>query len=385
MNEDTRTRPSVLQRGAEWVANRGVLPTSLRAVLGYYADSGVFDYSALQLKSQVDETIDGIVADANATVERALEREFGRQDVTFEYDTKLTMPAELTLGYVYRQIVEDAPSGVDPVADGEEAPGEFRQRVEHVEATTALVVEALLDGDMRDAVNDEEFEDFAVDFPLASEEERRRVAVVAQEALQSSIEERFESFPAAVREAYDWAVDVSERHQDRDDHFRELMRALESGEDGATGTVRADYKFATFEEPPALFDEVERDLPYLKTQYRRVGVIYDGMIDMYREAGFDVPDEFKKSIVLSIIGAQVWLDDVDDYEDDVAEGQLTPVTAEYLMADSDQVAYERVVEITRRYLELAQTYATRSGTPLTGIAVEYIWRMGDPSVLPGSS
>jgi len=41
---------------------------------------------------------------------------FGRQDVTFEYDTKLTMPVELTLSHLYRRALEKAPPGVNPVA-----------------------------------------------------------------------------------------------------------------------------------------------------------------------------------------------------------------------------------------------------------------------------
>jgi hypothetical protein len=107
------------------------------------------------------------------------------------------------------------------------------------------------------------------------------------------------------------------------------------------------------------------------------------MLDLYRLAGLDIDDEFAKAIVLAIIGAQVWLDDVDDYDDDRAEGQLTPVTAEYLLAPDDEAAYRRVVDVTEQYLDLAKTYATAADSPLTGVAVEYIYRSGDPGVLPG--
>jgi nucleotide-binding universal stress UspA family protein len=108
------------------------------------------------------------------------------------------------------------------------------------------------------------------------------------------------------------------------------------------------------------------------------------MLDAYRGIGFEIPDAFGTSIVLAIIGAQIWLDDVDDYRDDVAEGQLTPVTAEYVLAGDDATAYENVVSITERYLDLARAHAEAAGSPLNGIAIEYILRSGEPGRLPGS-
>jgi hypothetical protein len=78
----------------------------------------------------------------------------------------------------------------------------------------------------------------------------------------------------------------------------------------------------------------------------------------------------------------VWLDDVDDYEDDVADGQLTPVTAEYLLADSDRAAFETVVEVSETYFDRARRFADAADSTLTGIAVEYILRSGDASRLP---
>ncbi|MFC6737304.1 hypothetical protein ACFQEQ_13775 [Halolamina salina] len=150
----------------------------------------------------------------------------------------------------------------------------------------------------------------------------------------------------------------------------------------AREALREEYKHAAFEGTPELFDETELDLPYLVTQYGRVGVIYHGMVEMFREAGVELSPEFERAVVLSIIGAQVWLDDVDDFAADVREGQLTPVTAEYLLADSDADAYERVVSITESYLDAARDAADTSDAPITGIAVEYIRQDGDPGKLP---
>ncbi len=55
----------------------------------------------------------------------------------------------------------------------------------------------------------------------ASEADRRRVAEVAQSALQSQLDGLFEDMPPVVENAYQWAVDYSEAHQDRDDYFRD--------------------------------------------------------------------------------------------------------------------------------------------------------------------
>ncbi|MBV0900862.1 hypothetical protein [Haloarcula salina] len=403
----------VLKTGAGALADRRRLPTALRAVLGYYADTGVFDYASLSLKSEIDDRTEQMVDDVTARVEDALEAEFG-QPVDFSYDTKLILPAQLTLGYVYRNARQQAPGDpvIDAIADGvpavdetalEQGPAQDlapREMVVRAEQMTRLSIEALLDGDMRDAINDEEFEDFEVEFEAGegdrrepskrrepwsgSEADRRRVAEVAQEALQSHLDGLLEDMPPVVAEAYQWAVDYSEAHQARDEHFRDLMTAAEDGDEDALDAVREEYKFATYDEEPATFTEREKALPYSKTQYARVGVIYDGMLDLYRLAGLDIDREFAKAIVLAIIGAQVWLDDVDDYDDDRREGQLTPVTAEYLLAPDDEAAYRRVVDVTEQYLDLAKTYATEADSPLTGVAVEYIYRSGVPGVLPGN-
>ncbi|NHN62778.1 hypothetical protein G9463_05595 [Haloarcula sp. JP-Z28] len=385
----------VLKTGAGVLADRRRLPTALRAVLGYYADTGVFDAGSLSLKSEIDERTEAMVNDVTDRIEDALEDEFGRP-VEFSYDTKLILPAQLTLGYVYRNARQQAPGDpvIDAIADGvptvdetalEQGPAQDlapREMVVRAEQMTRLSIEALIDGDMRDAINDDEFEDFEVDFD-ASEADRRRVAEVAQSALQSHLDGLLEDMPPVVENAYQWAVDYSEAHQDRDDYFRELMTAAEDGDADALTDIREAYKFAEYGEEPATLTETEKELPYSKTQYARVGVLYDGMLDLYRLAGLDIDDEFAKAIVLAIIGAQVWLDDVDDYDDDRAEGQLTPVTAEYLLAPDDEAAYRRVVDVTEQYLDLAKSYATAADSPLTGVAVEYIYRSGDPDVLPG--
>ena len=375
------------------------LPTAQRAILGYYAETGRFDYRALAIKSAVDDTLEAILDEVYGDVAERLEDAFDVDGVSFRYETKLTLPAELTLGYLYRRALARSTPGYDPIADGSSRlralPGrsradpsvpanrEAREYVERAEETTALVVQALLDGDMRDAINDDEFADFVVEIPGRTAPDRRRVATVAQAHLQDVVEAAFDRAPDDVRAAYDAAVERSEAHQERDDRFRDLLSAAREGAPGATDRIEDEYKFAPV--PADLpFDDRLRDLPYLKTQYDRVGVIYDGMLDAYRGIGFEIPVAFGSSIVLAIVGAQIWLDDVDDYHDDVAEGQLTPVTAEYALASADAAAYESVVAVADRYFDLAREYAEAAGSPLNGIAVEYILRSGDPTRLPGS-
>ncbi len=412
---------------ADRLAGVGALPTPARAVFSHYAEGGTLELSAIRLQRHVENEVERMVEDAYADVEATLAAEFGRDSVEFAYDTKLTMPVELTLSHLYRRAIERAPPGVDPISGTRRTdPVSKLQRrfatypesveliteVRRAEQVAELVVVALLDGDMRDAINDGEYEDFYVDFEV-DEGDRGRVASIAQEVLQAAVQERFAAFPDSVRAAYDQAVERSEAHQDRDPHFRELMvdavRAaeadavteamVEDAEESAEGpreeldgeaareALRAEYKFADFAEsgfddPPELFAEAEYELPYLVTQYGRVGVIYHGMVEMFREAGIELSKPFERSVVLAIVGAQLWLDDVDDFDADMAEGQLTPVTAEYLLAESDGAAYEAVVSITETYLDRARDAAHDSGAPVTGIAVEYIRHSGEPEKLP---
>ena len=380
----------VIKTGAAVLADSSTLPTAVRSVLGYYADTGVFDYGSLSLKSEIDDRTDRMLEDIYDRIEDALAEEFGHP-VSFRYDTKLILPAQLTLGYVYRNarqqtdadpVATEIATGVPPVEEtaSDETPTLTpREQVVRAEQMTRLSIEVLVDGDMRDAINDAEFDDFEVD----CDADRRRVAEVAQATLQSHLDGLLAELPDRVTEAYQWAVDYSEAHQDRDDYFRDLLDRAEDGAEDALSAIRSEYKFADYDEPPATLSAAEQDLPYSKTQYARVGVIYDGMLDLYRLAGLDIDDDFAKAIVLAIIGAQVWLDDVDDYAADRAQGQLTPVTAEYLLAPDDRAAANHALDITEQYLDLAKQYATAADSPLTGVAVEYIFRSGDPSVLPG--
>jgi hypothetical protein len=412
---------------ADRLAGVDALPTPARAVFSHYAEGGTLELSAIRLRQRVEDEVDAIVDDAYEDVEAAIAAEFGRESVTFSYDTKLTMPVELTLSHLYRRALADAPPGVDPIdgtrrtdpvsrvrrrfANGDEGgknePRDLVSEVRRAEEVAELVVVALLDGDMRDAINDAEYEDFNVDFDIA-EADRARVADIAQEVLQAAVQERFAAFPDAVRAAYDDAVERSEAHQDRDPHFRDLMvdavRVAEADAveevtvgdeadepeqadeevdaEAARDALRTEYKHAGFDDPPDLFADAELDLPYLVTQYGRVGVIYHGMVEMFREAGINLSKPFERAVVLAIIGAQLWLDDVDDFAADMGEGQLTPVTAEYLLAETDTEAYEEVVGITETYLDRARDAAQSSDAPVTGIAVEYIRHSGEPEKLP---
>ncbi|MFT4945405.1 MAG: hypothetical protein ACI9K3_001352 [Halovenus sp.] len=350
----------MFHRSAEWLANRDRLPDSARAVVGYYGDTGVFDYRSLLLKRRVDSVVEGMLDRLFAEVGRVVADELGYDEVVLRYDTKLVLPAKLTLGRLYREL----------------------EPADHLRAEemTRLAVEALIDGDMRDAINDEEFEDFEFDVDL-DERERRRAAELAQEHMQHRVEKQLAAYSSSVRETYEWAVERSNAHQARDERFRELMAEVQRGETPPE-RLATEYRDAAFDDPPALFTEAELSVPYIKTQYDRVGVLYDAMLGMYRESGLPVDRSFQRAIVLAIIGAQIWLDDIDDFEDDLRSGQLTPVTAEYLLAGEGDDPRGGVVSVGRQYLDRAQAEATAAGSPLTGIAIEYILRSGDPDALP---
>jgi hypothetical protein len=440
------TDRGVVARVARRLAASDLVPTAQRAVLGHYAETGTLDYRALGLKSRVDDATAEILATLYGDVEEALCEAFGVDDVDFRYETKLTLPAELTLGYLFRRARSRAEGGYDPVADDPAPSGRrlslptlagrpdgavHRRRanreadalVREARETTAFVVAALLDGDMRDAINDDEFEDFVVD--LEGDVDRRRVATVAQSCLEERVAAGFAAYPDGVRAAYDHAVEVSEAHQDQDERFRALLAAAgggdasadartdadanadvgEGGSEGENGgedgqdtdgagaeltpeaareAIEAEYKHRPMADDDHPFTDAELDLPYLATQYDRVGVIYHGMLEMYRHAGFEIEETFERSIVFTIIGAQVWVDDVDDYAADVAEDQLTPVTAEYVLADSDREAFEAVVDVAEAYFDRGRSYAEAADSTLTGLAVEYVLRSGDVSHLPGA-
>lgn len=396
------TEASIPQRAAASVAARRALPTSVRAVLGYYSDTGDLALGSLELKRYVDQYVESVIESAFEPVEAAVAAEFDVPEdrVEFDYDTKLTMPAELTLSHLFGRVRAEVDGQLNPLTGdrdtgllgsasgilGDDGSGETnltdaRDRLATIRSVTELVVVALIDGDMRDAINDEEYEDFVVGFP-AAETDRARIAEVAQAELREQVDELFEQFPDVVEERYTDAVDFSEAHQDRDPYFRELMSRAERGEEDAVQAIAEEYKFGEFDDPPALFTDTELSLPYLKTQYGRVGVIYHGMIEMYRAAGVEIEPSFERSIVFAIIGAQIWLDDVDDYRADVQETQLTPVTAEYLLADDD-AALGSVVGITNQYLTAAKEYAAATDSGLAGIGADYILRSGSADVLPG--
>ncbi|MEZ3116012.1 hypothetical protein RYH80_08780 [Halobaculum sp. MBLA0147] len=399
----TEGSPRLRRRVAGSAAATEPLPTAVRAVLGYYADTGDLAVDSLELKRHVDTFLDRVLQEAFDPVEAALAEAFEvpRADVAFAYDTKLTLPAELTLSHLFGRVRAETTPRLHPLTgrldfgplgllrglrgdDGvtRAALVDARERLSTIREVTRLVVVALLDGDMRDAINDEEYGDFDVGFAV-DDAERARVAEVAQTTLERRVEELFEQFPDAVRERYDEAVARSEAHQNRDPYFRELMERAEAGDEAALTAVAEEYRDATFEDPPELFDETELEFPYLRTQYGRVGVIYHGMIEMYRAAGIEIEPAFERSIVFAIVGAQIWLDDVDDYHADAAEGQLTPVTAEYLLADDEAAAVERVVAITDRYLDAAKAYAAATDSGLAGIGADYIRRSGSTAPLPG--
>ena len=349
----------MFHRSASWLATQDRLPDSVRAVVGYYGDAGIFDYRSLLLKHRVDSVVDGMLDRLFAEVGRVLAEELGHDELTLRYDTKLVLPARLTLGRLYREL----------------GPADHLR----AEEMTRLAVEALIDGDMRDAINDGEFDDFEVDIEVDSSE-RRQVAELAQAHLQQRVERQLSVYSGPVRETYEWAVERSNAHQSRDECFRELMASVQRGET-PEDRLATEYRDAGFEDPPALFTESELSLPYLKTQYDRVGVLYDAMLQMYRESGLPVERSFQRSIVLAIIGAQIWLDDIDDFETDIRSGQLTPVTAEYLLADEGDPR-EAVTGLGRSYLDHARAEATAADATLTGIAIEYIYRSGSQATLP---
>ncbi len=152
----------VLKTGAGVLADRRRLPTALRAVLGYYADTGVFDAGSLSLKSEIDERTEAMVNDVTDRIEDALEDEFGRP-VEFSYDAKLILPAQLTLGYVYRKARQQAPVTLSltlsptgfHATDGDgsgPAQASPPARWSSARAMTRLSHRGAIDGDMRDAV-----------------------------------------------------------------------------------------------------------------------------------------------------------------------------------------------------------------------------------------
>jgi hypothetical protein len=322
----------------------------------------------LALRGEVDETVDRVTRELFEEVEVVLEQELaagelelveGADVVRFDYDTRLVLPAMLTLGRIY-ELAGDVP---------------FLRRVRRVdtdlvtrgESVTHEIIRALLDGDMRDAINDDEFEDFET-----TVRPRPRAAELAQATLQGEVEAWLSDpeTPEGVAEAYYHAVSLSEGHQDTDESFRALLErhANATGDHRAriADEIEARYKYASPQESSVLFEE-EQYVPYFTTQYERVGILYEDMLKMY-EAALDVElgDSFTRSIVLMVVAAQIGLDDVDDFPEDRGE-QLTPVTAELALKGPEGL--DDVGRLVDRYLDAA---AAAAETHLTGMAIAYI-------------
>ncbi|UWM55412.1 hypothetical protein N0B31_03800 [Salinirubellus salinus] len=324
--------------------------------------------AVLALRESVDDTVDSVTADLFAEVERALEHELeagdlelvdGADAVRFDYDTRLVLPAMLTLGRV-RELAGDVP---------------YLRQVRRVdtdlaregERVTYEIIRALLDGDMRDAINDDEYEDFET-----TVRPRARAAEVAQATLEEGVESWLAApeTPDGVASAYRHAVSLSEGHQDTDEAFRDLLERHANAEGDERGRladeIEARYKYAPPQESSPLFEE-EQYVPYFTTQYERVGILYEDMLKMYEAAlGVELGESFCRAIVLMVVAAQIGLDDIDDFPEDRGE-QLTPVTAE--LALKGTAGLDDVGRLVDRYLDAA---AAAAETHLTGMAIAYI-------------
>lgn len=389
----------IRHKTAQNIADINSLPSSLRAISGYYGNGEISlaeGKQAIETNLHIEDRKEDFVEKLFIPVEDNLSKEFGEKSADFDYDTKLTFPAEITLGKIYEDARTELPVDYNILKGKAETPiseklvnpfpnkKHRRRREERIEEKhedvisgvkaaeefTDLVIGLLVEGDMRDGINDEEYEDFQTSPALPGNE----VAYIAQSTLFEELQPKLEVYDDSVREAYERAVDLSMRHQDEDEDFRELFRRAEKSPDKAESTVEP-YKNNTTESRFSL-DWSDFELPYFATQYERVGVLYDGMFEMYEEAGIDIGDDFKRSLILSTIGAQIWLDDVDDLKDDWNNTQLTPVNAEILEADTAKQAYEEITSIKDQYLDTAREYASRSGSHLAGIGIEYIDREG---------
>lgn len=353
------------------VAVRSRTPPIARAFLRYVGRSR--DPSVvpmLLLRSEVDDDIESMTArmfrevelDLECAVDEGVLETVGVGDtVRFDYDTRLVLPALLTLGRLCL-VANDVPllRRVRDVDD--ELARESR-------TTTYNIVQALIDGDMRDAINDDEYEDFET-----NARPKQTVAARAQARLAENVQAWFDKpdTPAAVRDSYQHAVDLSEGHQDDDEAFRDLLdryHASEGDERAAVADeIRDSYKFAESEDSLDLF-AADADLPYFLTQYLRVGILYEDMLNMYEaDLGVDLGEGFKRSIVLMVIAAQMGLDDTDDYPED-RRTQLTPVTAELNLASDRETGVENIRAVVVEYLDRAEAC---SPDHLTNMAIEYI-------------
>lgn len=394
---------------ANYISEQKTFPTALRAILSHYSETGSLSIASLRIQSTTDQFITETTESLYNSVEDEISARIDNapDNVSFEYKTKLTLPAELTLGQVYYRAKQNTATEFDPIRRRVRTPileyfrfpfdkkyetkrknqllreySDILDIIGRAEEMTELVIASLIDGDMRDAINDSEYQDFQVDFPVDTSETWCAIAETAQKTVHNIVESRFAEFDQDTREAYEEAVKTSERHQERDQYFRDLAKRAKNNEDVAIKQIESEFKYPNTDPLPEIFDQSDLKLPYLLTQYRRVGVIYRGMMKMYRAVGIEIDQAFEKSIILSIIGAQIWLDDVDDYDADFKENQLTPVTAEYILHDDNVDAFRTVEKISKQYLDAAERHARLSNSPLAGIGSKYIYYSGNPSVLP---
>lgn len=351
------------------------LPPELRAFGSYLlssGDVGAIPMALLQRKidGQMDEITERIFHDIERELDRATKRDVlepingtTADGATFSYDTRLLLPAMITYGHL-RTAAGDVPIV-------KRLPGKRINETlaESARETTYSITQALLDGDMRDAINDDEFTDFET-----NRRPKQKVATIAQRHLQSEVTAWLDSdgTPESVARHYDHAVTVSEAHQDDDPEFRALFdrlkRASSTENNSVVEEIRNRYKFAEPKEDPTLFSR-ESSLPYFTTQYERVGIIYEDMLGMYEgDVGIDLSAAFKRAVVLMVIAAQIGLDDTDDYPED-RHTQLTPVTAELGLASSTSEGVNNLKTIIETYLDQADFYASSA---ITRIAIEYI-------------
>jgi hypothetical protein len=384
------------------ISESGLLPNSVRAVLGHYGRGEMSlaeGKNAIELNLHIEDRKEDFMQELFDEVAAEIGERSGEEDVDFSYDTKLTFPVELTLGKIYEEAQENLPADYD-VLDGEAgtflerrfaSDEKLRKRRERIEKEyeaeilrvregevfTDLVMGLLVEGDMRDAIQDDEYGDFETNASIEDEE----VAEIAQRTLLEELQPGIEEYPEGVRDAYEKAFDLSMSHQKKDKEFRRMFKDARENPEDAEEIIRP-YRDGETESRFSL-DWSEVNMPFFASQYERVGVLYDSMFEGYEEAGFPIDDDFRRSMVLSTIGAQIWLDDVDDLEEDWKNGQLTPVTAEVLTSETGEEAYENIVTMKDEYLDAAREYAVKSDSDLASIGIEYIDKRGEQLDLKG--
>lgn len=334
------------------VASGHTSKPDIDATLQRHSESDINVWKPLARREKASTSIDNTLDDFYTSISSEIGEDFRYSG------SKLLKPNELTLTLLYehQELTE-----------------------EEAEDTADMITRALIEGDMRDAINDEEYDDFelrseSLEEKNFTQEEKKEKAERIQEAAWEQVEARLEKFPEQVREEHQKAVDISENHQ-RDDEevFRPLFE--ETDLQGIKEKYREGEGVSSQEEIEELFTEDEQRLDYLETQFERVGVLYNGMFNMYEATGVPengIDENFRKSIIFQIIGAQIWLDDIDDLEEDLENNQLTPVTAELLLTENSQEAYHNIIDLKNQYFDRALEYAEKSSSEMAGIATRYI-------------